>query len=109
LDCSWLADAPNKSIQQNPFGTKTDNRVTLARLKTELHGQLNDAWAGAHTQDATEVAWAEDAPGYCVDATAGGKNSADIADGIVAVWVIEQVEEIRTKLEARRFTNGPAL
>src|SRR6516164_3163119 len=66
-------------------------------------------WLGADAQSAAEVSRAKNPSRYGVNAAAGRGNNTDIANRIVAVRVIEKVEEVRTKFEARRLTNRPAL
>ena len=69
----------------------------------ELQRELNDSWAGTHAKDPTEVAWTQNASCSLVYAAASCKNGADVADGVIAVCVIEQVEEIPTEWDGRSF------
>ena len=91
---------------------KTDSRALdcheIGRLEANFQGKLNDSWTGTDANDTTEITGSKDASGDGIDATAGRDHSADVADGIVAICMVEQVEEVRTELEAGRFANRPA-
>jgi|SRR6516162_2492509 len=78
-------------------------------LENKPQGELYDARTGAHAYDAPEVTWAEDLSSDWINAAASRLSDANVADRVVAVWVVEQVEEVCAKLQAQPFADRPAL
>ena len=71
----------------------------------KLHRELDNTRAGARANDTAKVAWAQDASSDWINAATGCIDDADVADRIVLVCVIEQVEEVHSELKARRFAH----
>lgn len=88
-----------------------DGTVAVGKwiLENKLHRELDNARVRTYAYDSTEVAGAQGASSHWINAAAGCVDNTDVADWVVAVRVVEQIEEIRTKLEARRFPNWPTL
>ena len=83
--------------------------VEIGYLEGHSKCDLNNPGAGTHTNDAAEVAGTEDAPSRRIDTPAGGNHGTDVADGVVAVRVVKQVEEVGAKLKVQPFSNRPML
>ena len=75
----------------------------------KLNRELDNSRARAHADDVTKIAGTKDSSCDWINAAASRGNSTDVADRVVSVCMIEQVEEVRAKLKARRLANGPAL
>ena len=88
------------------MGSSSGSALAESEHTSEVYfyGELNQARVVARREDASEVAGVDYSSVVGVDAAARGSDHVEIADRVVEVYVVEEIEKLSAKFKALLLT-----